>query len=154
QIEASLDTGGGDEDPAAARLYSRIAFLQKVNAALTNQRSVDGLVRELQMKLPHFMDYVVLEVLIAGPGEPKLHVFQAGPVEHDVVWKLAEDLCTAVAPFSEQALAPEALAFVETAPSSRPGTDAGESPVTAGEATTLTLPMVFCGELVGGIGVV
>src|SRR5438094_9328953 len=31
-IEASLDTGGAEDDPATARLYNRISFLQKVNA--------------------------------------------------------------------------------------------------------------------------
>jgi diguanylate cyclase (GGDEF)-like protein len=132
------------------RLYSRIRFLHNLNAALTNQRQVDGLVRELQMKLPRFMDYTILEVLVIG-AQPELHVFQSRPVDHELVWKLAEDVCTAVSPFTELKLAPESLSFLESPPARR--SDDTEPPVAFGEEIAITIPMVFCGELVGGIGV-
>jgi diguanylate cyclase (GGDEF)-like protein len=146
-IEGALDAGSA-EDPSMGRLYSRIRFLHSVNAALTNQRRVDALVRELQMKLPQLVDASVLEVLIVGPGEARMFVSQSFPVDHDVIWKLADDVCGAVAPFTEAALTPEALDFVETSqPRAEDGDPAGEPPGFA-----VTIPMVFCGELVGGIG--
>ena len=40
--------------------------------------------------------HLVLEVLITASAGSKLHVFQSCPIEHQVVWKLADDLCTAV----------------------------------------------------------
>ena len=150
-IEGSVEASSAEDDPSMGRLYSRIRFLHNLNAALTNQRRVDGLVRELQMKLPQFMDYTVLEVLIIGPEEPKLHVFQAGPIEHQVVWKLADDICTAVAPFIERPLTPEDLSFIESSPKTRAETDDGSGEPSIG--SSVTIPMVFCGELVGGIGV-
>ena len=156
-IEGSVEASSAEDDPSMGRLYSRIRFLHNLNAALTNQRRVDGLVRELQMKLPQFMDYAVLEVLIVGSTAPTMYVFQSRPVEHQVVWKLAEDLCTSVAPFTETALVPEGLTFVESAPASRSGRAESETDVTMMEPPddnpVVTIPMVFCGELVGGIGV-
>jgi diguanylate cyclase (GGDEF)-like protein len=153
-IEDSVDAASADDDPAMAHLYGRIRFLNHLNAALTNQRRVDGLVRELQMRLPRLMDYDVLEVLITGAQDPALHVFQSGPIEHQVVWQLADDLCNAVAPFTEQPLTPEVLRFIENAPkaSADGERDAGTPPTS--EHFSVTIPMVFCGELVGGIGVV
>jgi diguanylate cyclase (GGDEF)-like protein len=147
-IEGSLEPGDTDGDPGMGRLYSRIRFLHNVNAALTNQRRVEALVRELQMKLPQLMDCSVLEVMIASTHEPDLYVFQSHPMEHDVVWQLADKICTAVAPFTDQTLTPETLHFVETSPPVREDGD-----VAFGQgASELTIPMVFCGELVGGIG--
>jgi len=151
-IEAAVDAGGVDEDPAMGKLHGRIRFLHNLNAALTNQRRVDGLVRELQMKLPQLLDYVVMQVLIIRVGAPQLFVYQARPVEHQVVWKLAEDMCAAVAPFTDQPLVPEALEFVEGA---APGkVDEVELPIEPlADRTEVTIPMVFCGELVGGIAI-
>jgi len=150
-IEGSVEASGAEDDPSMARLYSRIRFLHNLNAALTNQRRVDGLVRELQMKLPQFMDYTVLEVLIIGHAAPKLFVCQSRPVDHQVVWKLAEDICASVAPFNEDPLTPEEITFVEGAPSSR--SDESDPAAPASDGSGVTIPMVFCGELVGGIGV-
>src|SRR5207302_8546649 len=91
-----------------------------------------------------------LEVLITGAPAPKLFVMQSRPVEHDVMWMLAEHICAAVAPFCEQPLVPEALTFVESTPAS--SSDEGEAQAPPRECA-LTIPMVFCGELVGAIGV-
>ena len=151
-IEQSFEPEAELEDPSLGRLFNRIRFLHNLNAALTNQRRVDGLVRELQMKLPQYLDYLVLEVLVVGADAPKLFVLQSRPIEHDIMWKLAEEICSAVAPFGEHTLTPEALTFVESAPASR--SDETDPPAAAlGERAMLTLPMVFCGELVGAIGV-
>jgi diguanylate cyclase (GGDEF)-like protein len=144
-IESSLDAG--EDDPAMARLYSRLKFLHNLNAALTNQRKVESLVREVQMKLPQIVDYTVLEVLIAGENESSVYVFQTRPIEHEVVWRLAEDLCAAVAPFCETPLSPETLTFIEGPPSS-PSDEPETQP-----AQQVTIPMVFCGQLVGGIAI-
>ncbi len=152
-IELSFEPQAEVDDPSLGRLFNRIRFLHNLNAALTNQRRVDGLVRELQMKLPQYLDYVVLEVLVVGAQAPKLFILQSRPVEHDVTWKLAEDICSAVAPFAEQALAPKDLTFVESAPASR--SDEGDVPSAAlSPDASLAIPMVFCGELVGAIGVI
>ncbi len=151
-IESSLDASGVEDDPSMSRFYGRMRFLHHLNAALTNQRRVDGLVRELQMKLPQLLDYTVLAVLIVTPSASNLFVFQTRPVEHQVVWKLAEDVCGAVAPFSEHVLTPEALTFIECAPTNR--TEDGDPKAASnGGGEGIAIPMVFCGELVGGIGV-
>ena len=150
-IEGSVDAATAEDDPAMARLNNRIRFLHNLNAALTNQRRVDGLVRELQMKLPQLMDATVLEVLIIGTAGPKLYVFQTCPIEHQIVWRLADEVCAAVAPFTDTLLTPELLEFVESSPASR--ADEGDPASALAEAPAATIPMVFCGELVGGIGV-
>lgn len=144
-IESSFEDGGQD-DPTMARLYGRLRFLHNISSALTNQRRVDSLVRELQMKLPQLLDYTVLEILIAG-DPPTIHVFRSRPVEHEVVWKLAENLCTSVAAFCETPLRPEELSFVDATPSGQ-SDEPDDVP-----GFELAIPMVFCGQLVGGIGV-
>lgn len=152
-IEGVVEASTAEDDPSLGRLYTRIRFLQNLNAALTNQRRVDALVRELHMKLPQFMDYTVLEILIMDAGQPKLHVFQACPVEHQAVWRLADDICTSVAPFTEDALTPETLEFIESAPLGQAGSESDDGNASAMTHAMITIPMVFCGELVGGIGV-
>jgi len=149
-IEGSVDITGGEDNPAMGRLFSRIRFLHNLNAALTNQRRIDGLVRELQMKLPQFLDYAVLEVLITSHEAPQLFVSQNRAMEHEVVWNLATEICASVAPFNETALTPEDLTFVEGTPLSR--TDEPDRGLPQ-DKSTVTIPMVFCGELVGAIGI-
>jgi diguanylate cyclase (GGDEF)-like protein len=149
-IEAAVETTNSDDDPAMAKLHGRIRFLHNLNAALTNQQRLDGLVRELQMRLPLLLDYTVLQVLITRPDASQLYVFQARPVEHQLVWRLAEDLCAAVAPFTDTPLSPEALDFVEGTPVVH-GDDFDRGP--NDERAEVTIPMVFCGELVGGIAI-
>ena len=149
-IEGVVDITGGEDNPAMGRMFSRIRFLHNLNAALTNQRRIDGLVRELQMKLPQFLDYTVLEVLITSHEAPKLFVFQGRAMEHEVVWNLASEICASVAPFNETALTPEDLEFVEGAPFTRVDEPDRGPPE---DNASVTIPMVFCGELVGAIGI-
>jgi diguanylate cyclase (GGDEF)-like protein len=150
-IEAAVEMVAGDEDPVMGKLHGRLRFLHNLNAALTNQRRVDGLVRELQMKLSQLLDFTILQVLITRADGPQLYVFQARPIEHQLVWKLAEDLCVAVTPFIDAPLSPELLEFVEGAPLAR--ADDEVAIAAFDERSEVTIPMVFCGELVGGIAV-
>src|SRR5205823_6663966 len=63
-VEQSFEPEAGSDDPSLGRLFNRMRFLHNLNSALTNQRRVDGLVRELQMKLPQLLGSTVLEVPI------------------------------------------------------------------------------------------
>ncbi len=144
---AEEDDEGGED----TRLNRRLRFLHGLGAAFTSQRNVDGLVRELQMRLPHFIDYNVLGVLVAGDDNAQLHVWQTRPMEHHVLWGLAERICDSVAPFSESPLTPEQLTFVGAAPLSGSGEDDSSTDLVASEHA-VTVPMVVCGQLVGCIG--
>jgi diguanylate cyclase (GGDEF)-like protein len=150
-IEPTDGGGREDEDPTTVRLYSRLRFLHNLNAALNNQRRVDALVRELQMKLPQLTDFWALAVMIIAADGPKLYIHQSRPVEHQMIWSLAEDLCACVAPFTEQALSPETLTFVDGPPPTRAEDSEPAEPIVGADAGGVTLPMVFCGELVGGL---
>src|SRR5262249_46848062 len=68
-------------------------------------------------------------------------------------WKLANDICSSVAPFTDDALTPESLTFIETPSSDRPDSQSDVAIAPELASPVVTIPMVFCGELVGGLGV-
>ena len=130
--------------------YASIRFVHELNKGFNNQRQVEGLARLLHRKLPYFMDYAVLELLVVNEVRPRLHVFPAYPVEHGATWKLAQAVCGALTPFTEQTVNPEEMQIVENAPFAARDEDI---PVPEGQPdVTICAPMVIHGEPVGCLG--
>jgi diguanylate cyclase (GGDEF)-like protein len=149
-IEAEPETDSEEaEDVDIAALHRKIRTLNNLGAAFAGQQQVEGLLRELQTRLPQLLDYNLLQVLvISGDEQPRLFVSQTRPVDHEEIWGLAEEICGCVRPLSDVALTPEQLAFFGTETFGPPaGLD------NSGTSSTITLPMVIGGELVGSIGV-
>ena len=150
RIEHASDDIGENPAADATRLYHRVRFLHNLGAAFTTQNRIEGLLRELASKLPSFIDYDLLGVLVIESKQPAFHVFQTRPVPHEVIWGLADETCTATSPFIDVPLSPQGLVFHEsTSTSGADETDPVSTP--SGSRNVLTLPMVLHGELIGCI---
>lgn len=148
-IERSTETLDDADRTDSSQLQRHLRFIHGLQGAFTNQRRVNGLLRELQMKIPHFIDYLVMEVLVVGEGKPKLHVFQTRPVEHQAVWNLSERVCAAIAPLSDRALRPEDLFFEVSDPFTPGQSDDEDDSPTITKDSVITLPLLLFGELIG-----
>lgn len=144
---ATIDAAKNEATGPSIRLPRHLQFLQGLQSAFINQSRIEGVIRELHMKLPQFVDYALMEVLVTTQERVKLFVFQSRPVEHEYVWKLAEEICKVSDPYANTPLKPEMLQFETMAPTSPSDGDEEFAPLT--KETTLMFPMLLCGELVG-----
>ncbi|MCC6993391.1 MAG: diguanylate cyclase [Deltaproteobacteria bacterium] len=123
-----------------------VSFLHRLGSPPTGASRVDTLVRDVQLGLAGMVDYDVLGVLLVpAHHRPRLHLRQARPVPHQLIWQLAEDCCAALAPLTLCPFEVDALEFV-SADAPAEGEPASASP------TRVCLPMVVAGELVGCLG--
>jgi len=142
-----LDSSDGD----SADLHRRIRSLSTLGSAFAGQQAVEGLLRELQTRLPHLLDYNVLEVLVVGDeGKPRIFVSQTRPVDHEEIWALAEGICGSVKPLSDADLSPDTLIWEGSSP---PLQSSGRTTADATTTVHLHMPMVIGGELVGCLGI-
>ncbi|MBT8492464.1 MAG: diguanylate cyclase [Deltaproteobacteria bacterium] len=136
-------------DSGLGELHRRIRSLSTLGAAFAGQQQTEGLLRELQTRLPQLLDFNLLEVLVVGDDEkPRMFVSQTRPVDHEDIWALAETICASVKPLTDSTLTPETLVWEGNAPI-RPvssGSTGGD------DVASLAFPMVIGGELVGCMG--
>lgn len=155
--DAWIEAGSGEREPGDVPdinpLSTRIRLLQSLSASFASQSSLEGLLRELHARMPHLLDFDLLEVLVADQRGGRLFLLPGRPVHHDVLWQLAEQCCTAVAPFQDTPYRAEDLVVADAARA--PDSEAGQSdePTAPRDSALLTLPMVLGGELVGCLGV-
>jgi diguanylate cyclase (GGDEF)-like protein len=130
--------------------YTGLRHISRLGAALTSQRSMVGLLRELFAKLGALVSHDVLEVLLTVSPSREVFVFQTEPVDHEAIWSIAEGACRAARPFMEEELAVGELVFVEGNP-----LPVGDRPAAETDAprTVIHLPMNVCGELMGCMSV-
>ncbi|MCC6747875.1 MAG: diguanylate cyclase [Deltaproteobacteria bacterium] len=150
QADALIEeaTHGPANDEPLTPLGYRLRLLQQLAAAFATQWNVEGLLRELHMKLPQLLDYNMLEVLLLERPRARIHVQQTRPAVHEAIWQLAERTCAALDPFVEHPLRPEQMELV----AGSPPPDAEADPVANDDGAVLTLPMVVRGEVVGCLG--
>jgi len=148
-VESHPESVGTEEDGDSAELHRRIRSLSTLGAAFAGQQQVEGLLRELQTRLPQLLDYNLLEVLVVGEDDDvRMFVSQTRPVDHEDTWALAEEICKSIEPLIDVELSPATLKWEGNAPM-RPS---DIRPASEG-TFSLNFPMVIGGELVGCLGI-
>lgn len=105
--------------------------LHGVSAALANQRTVKGLVRELAQRLRGLVPYVLMQVYLPTErGRHVVHQFQLHPLEHRHLFGLLERTCGVLG------VAPETV-DIEASPPASPEAHA------AGALEALVVPMTL-----------
>jgi diguanylate cyclase (GGDEF)-like protein len=153
--QALAEAASPDEDEAGeegpvdpARLDGSVVTLRGLAGGFAAQRTIEGVVRELHMKLPRLVTYDLAEVLVPEETGTRLYVCPSHPLTHEQIWRLAGDVCRRVAPLIRPAPTVEQLLFVEL-PAASGSAAATTDP---DRARRLTFPMVLGGEPVGCLG--
>jgi diguanylate cyclase (GGDEF)-like protein len=137
----------------SAPYLAKLRLLHDLGAAFVSHSSVDGILRELQNRLLHLDDLRMLQVLLldATSGEKKLFIYQTSPWAHTVLTGLAEKVCASVSPFAAALPTLEELVLVENPPLLSEE-EAGVVSIPFEEMGVLAIPLIHCGQLVGGLG--
>ncbi|MEZ0313362.1 MAG: diguanylate cyclase [Myxococcota bacterium] len=140
--------GDGTLEPTQKAMHA----LMSLGTALANHDDIDGILRELQRRLPGFIDYEVLTALIITPHTPHFYTFQQNPVSHETMWMCAQEMCRVANSVTRDAIEVQHLKFVELAPITR-GEPRAAPAVAHTRTDAIVVPLLFCGELVGCLGV-
>ena len=94
----------------------RLRFLHTLSAALSNQRTVAGLLRELHIRLPALVPYVALQVYLPAGSGFWVRQFQDRPLGHQSLQALIERTSEVLAGLMDRPVALESISVEDGAP--------------------------------------